>query len=117
MPCRRCKLHGAECVYKAIVRQSKAQLPAEVENLPQRQRNIELQLSNVIKAGHYEEALEHLRNGGLIGAGLEALNSAQPSNSCDVNMIEPGMVKPIIKPTLGDSRAGPGVDNPALGAD
>lgn len=101
-PCRRCKRRDVKCVYEAIVRQSKAQLRAEVDRLRECQRSIEQLLTALAGPEPCEEALAHIRSGGLVEGGFEFHNTRRPSSSYTAeDIIEPG-IKPSTNSMLGE---------------
>ncbi|KGQ02687.1 Nitrogen assimilation transcription factor nit-4 [Beauveria bassiana D1-5] len=68
-PCGRCKLSGAECVYKATVSQSKAQLRKEVYTLRQRQHTLEQLVAAVAQPDPSEHALAYVRSAKYVDSG------------------------------------------------
>lgn len=74
-------LRGAECIYKATVSQSKAQLRAEVYALRQRQHTLEQLVAAVARPEHCQDALAYMQSGKVIDSSFKLPNSSLPSSS------------------------------------
>ncbi|KAH8719850.1 Nitrogen assimilation transcription factor nit-4 [Beauveria bassiana] len=87
-PCERCKMRGTHCIYKARLRQTKAQLKAEIAALRQRQRVLDQLFSDLIRPERREELIAYIRDSKFLEDGFELDNLGRRLSRSGTDMAE-----------------------------
>ncbi|PQK09676.1 hypothetical protein BB8028_0002g00010 [Beauveria bassiana] len=87
-PCERCKMRGTHCIYKARLRQTTAQLKAEIAALRQRQRVLDQLFSDLIRPERREELIAYIRDSKFLEDGFELDNLGRRLSRSGTDMAE-----------------------------
>ncbi len=105
-PCGRCRiLQYVECIYETPVRQSKANLRTELEQLRRQQRSSDSVFAALIRSEFWEGVLQRLRRGDNVESISDWLDSALPGAGAGPSAIPPSAAPSTpLAPTWRPSR-------------